>query len=645
MSYEHILKPIKIRKKIIRNRLVAAPEVPFALSDDHPRMTEAFMEHFIRKAEGGFGMVMISGLSFSPSRKSGDGASFDIWEYENTKRLAEFIDRMHAKGALVLFEDIPGLMFEYNDYSVMGEKGFGTGPFPEDFIKDKAPITREVMEEFAEKYAIVAKRLVKLGADGMILFSTPGYMNFLSPSVNKRTDEFGGCLDNRIRFIRMVLTKVREAVGDEMIIYLRTFVSRDENDFGFDDTLEFLRKIDGLIDIAEISLMDTAQKKPWEISELIGMPNDHMPELRAHQVVKRLKEAGVPMYLSSVGAIQDPDVMEEILAKSETDFVAMARGAIADPELPKKIYENRTRDIYPCIRCYRCVDTPLRDRCTVNPTIGRDHYLEKPVLLPEDERKRVAIIGGGPAGIEAAIIASKRGHKVTLYEKENHLGGRMLYADVMPFKHSSKKFKQFLIEHLQETDTDIRLNTEATRELLLKEKYDKVIIAIGAECKGLDVKGSTNAIQAADIYEKGLEVKGDVVIIGGGTTGCETAVYLGESGHKVTILTRGEKLCRNAHIEYVRSILYPMQQLKNVETVYFAKVKEIRENEVIYEREGEEISVKADTVILSVGFTERMEEALDLWLEGTPTETIGDCYSARDLLAAIGSGYDAAMNL
>ncbi|MBQ6559677.1 MAG: FAD-dependent oxidoreductase [Erysipelotrichaceae bacterium] len=643
--YEHILKPLKIRKKIVRNRLVAAPEVPFALSDDHPRMTEAFMEHFIRKAEGGFGMVMMSGLCFAPSRKSGDGASFDIWEYENTKRLAEFIDRMHSKGSLVLFEDIPGLMFEYNDYSVMGEKGFGMGPFPEDFIKDKIPVTKEILEEIAEKYAVVAKRLLKLGADGMILMTGPAGIDFLSPISNKRSDEFGGSLENRTRFLRMVLSKIRETVKDDMIIYLRTSVSLDEDDFGIDDEIEMCRSLEGLIDIAEVSLRNPHQTKPWEINELIGMPNDHMPELRTHQVVKQIKAAEIPMHISTIGALQDPEIIEDILAKDEADIVAMARGAIADPDLPKKLYENRAKDIIPCIRCYRCVDTPLRDRCTVNPTMGRAHYLEKPVLLSEEKRLKVAIIGGGPAGIEAAIIASKRGHKVTLYEKEEHLGGRLMYADVMPFKHSTKKFKQYLLDHLYEADTDIRLNTNVTRDLLLKEKFDKVIIAIGADCKDLNVKGSEKAIQAADIYEKGLEVIGDVVIIGGGTTGCETAVYLGELGHKVTILTRGEKLCRNTHVEYMRSILYPLQQLSNVEVVYFAQIKEIRDDEVIYEKEGQELSVKADTAILSVGFRERCDEALDLWLDGIETQIIGDCREAKDLLAAIGSGYDAAMNL
>jgi NADPH-dependent 2,4-dienoyl-CoA reductase/sulfur reductase-like enzyme len=248
--------------------------------------------------------------------------------------------------------------------------------------------------------------------------------------------------------------------------------------------------------------------------------------------------------------------------------------------------------------------------------------------------------------MEAATIAAKRGHRVTLFERSDHLGGQLSFADKMPFKRGMLKFKQYLIRQLEQSGVDVRLNTTATKEMLAADSFEHVVLAVGARPKQLNVEGDMQRVlYPTGLFEKEDQVRGKVVVIGGGVTGCEIALYLAQQGHETTIVEYTNKLCTGAHVEYTRALLVPLMQEKRITVLTDTKVVRITEKEVVVERDGKQERITADTVIQAVGMEGRTDEALALWQNGIPTSIIGDCAAATDVYKAMHSAFDAAIRL
>ena len=645
-SYKNLVAPLKIRNKILKNRFITLPMMPFPLTDDKARPTQKFIEHFVTKAEGGAAMVTWSGSGFMPNSSTGDG-TMDLFDLVNQRAIFNMVERIHKAGALACVEDFPGSLQVSAGFSVCGNSVIGSGYDPESMGYTGKMMTVEDMELVSDRYAEAVYTAYTLGFDALLMhfLGNDPIGQFISPVTNKRTDEFGGSVENRWRFPIMIIDKVRRRVGDNMILWLRTTGADPfEGGITVEDTIAACRLLEGKVDIIEAGRAAMPVTKAWEITELPFI-NDYSSDPNMHlDLCKKIKAAGLNMTVMYTGANQDPNLMEELLEEGHADIIGVCRGVLADPNVMNKVYNGKTKDITPCVKCLKCVDTPLEICCTVNPKYGHE-YDYKNMNVPASHPKKVAIVGGGPAGMNAAINAHDLGHTVTLYEKTDRLGGRMVFCDKMEFKGSYLKYKNFLLEQLEDRKIDVRLNTEVTKELLEKEGYDEVIMAIGADNRALNIEGLNDYIFASDIYENDAEVKGDVVIIGGGVTGCETALYLTRRGHKVTVIEALDKVCANAHVEYMRALMYPLLKQEGFESYTSAKVCKVEDGKVFFEYEGETKSVKADTVILSVGMRSRMKEAVELAPEGAKVAFIGDCNKASDVKYAVASAYDTALRI
>ena len=328
----------------------------------------------------------------------------------------------------------------------------------------------------------------------------------------------------------------------------------------------------------------------------------------------------------------------------------MARGWIADPNLGTKAYEGRGEDIVPCIKCMRCHDSAcLENRtyvCSVNPTIGLEHKLEKIVKLA-NAKKKVAVVGGGPSGMQAALTATGSGHDVTLYEKSSVLGGQLNFSDYVSFKYSLSKFKKFLVRQIEKSNVKVCLNTEANAELLERESFDVVIGALGAEpvvpyFAGIDGR---NVLVAPAVYGNEDSLAARVVVVGGGQVGCETSLHLAMSGHEVTLIEMQDKLAPDASVSYRNGLIEQMEAKGNLQYILNACCIGIGEGVTYTEAGGAEKKLEAGTVVIAAGMKPRLDEAMALYNTGGRFFMIGDCAAIGNVEKAIRTAFSVSILL
>ena len=647
-KYKRLFEPFKIRDLELKNRL-AVPPMETNLGGTNGEVTPELIGYWTARAKGGFGLLIMENSSIDPAGNvcTHTPGFFDDRHIRGLKQLTDAVHVYGAKMAAQIShsgrQTFPGVT---GVQPVSASAVYGPG----DVCVPKKLGAEEICD-LAERFGDAAVRVRAAGFDAVEIHGAHGYLiaQFMSSYVNKRTDEFGGDLDNRMRFPLMVVDNVRKKVGRDFIVMFR--ISGDERipggRTGYETVLIARMLEEAGVDVIDVS---TSVKGSHQyISAPPAVPAGFLLEDSAK--VKR----AVSVPVIAVGRLNEPAVAEYALETGMADLIAVGRGSLADPEFPNKVRDGKIEDITPCISClqgcYRAFPKPFDDAlekytttCLMNPFCCAETEM---VIKPAALRKKVLIVGAGPAGLEAGWVAAARGHSVTIFEKSEEVGGQFLLAAVPPYKHEIAKGIIYLKRMCKRYGAEIRPDTEATSKMILAEKPDAVIIATGSaplipEFEGVE---NENVVTFADVLS-GASLPGEnVLVVGGGMVGCEVADFLGERLHRVTIIKRSPVIAKDVPMQ-VRPFL--MERLKNncVRILTGAAVIKFIKDGVIILREGKESVLGGfDTVVLAMG--SRPVNALVPQLEGKVPElyVAGDAKRARQALEAIEEGARAALSI
>ena len=497
---------------------------------------------------------------------------------------------------------------------------------------DGKPIPEEEIRKMCEDAANEALYYKAMGFD-MVNFHM-SYQNSimaqaLSSNLNKRSDKYGGSLENRARLALELFQAVKKACGQDFLVGAN--ISGEDKNGGYtvQDAAEFAKVWAGALDILVIRGKDQAASHPNGYNLTKGDS-----EILHYAETIKIGKGEAKIAIAANGGFQDLDFNEEAIASGKVDLITMARAWICDPEYGKKAYEGRGEDVAPCLRCAECHGSnngPWYQYCSVNPKFGLAHKLNLMIDAPVVSRK-VAVIGGGPAGMKAAITAAERGHKVVLYEKNSFLGGQQKFTDYCSFKWTYRDHKDYLIRQVKKAGVEIHLNTKATPEMIKEQGNDAVIVALGAEpYVPDDILGAKGRNVRAPLFVFGDEdsLGKNIVVIGGDQIGTDTAMHLAQKGKKVTVLTAEKELASDAS-EFINwDLIRLYQSLEaqgNFSYVTEATVKSISERYVTYiDAKGTEKSIQADNVVLYAGRKPRQEEAMKFSGTAKRFFIVGDC--------------------
>jgi 2,4-dienoyl-CoA reductase-like NADH-dependent reductase (Old Yellow Enzyme family)/thioredoxin reductase len=511
-----------------------------------------------------------------------------------------------------------------------------------DGVEVKA-LSKEQIDDIVKSYGHVAGLAKRAGFEMLMIHGGHGWLinQFFSPYFNKRTDEYGGSLENRCRFAIEVLKSVREAVGPFFPIEFRMSGSElFEGGYDLEEGCRIARQIEPYIDLLHVSA-GTYQR---------GFGDTHPSMFKEHGCNVYLaaeikKHVSVPV--ATIGGLNDPAQMEEIIASGKADVVYMARALLADPLLPRKIMENRDEEIVKCLRCFTCMAeraaTSTR-RCTVNPLIGRE--MEGDEVRPAPVKKKVLVAGGGPGGLYAAYTAARRGHQVILCEKEAQLGGILKSEQALPFKHEMYELAGTYALLAQKAGVEIRTSTEVTPEYVEKESPDALIIAVGSEplvppIKGLD---GENVVVVNNYYLEKEKVGEDVVVFGGGLAGCECAIHLGMEGKRVHLVEMRDTLAPDANVRHRPLLLKEIEKYVTVHTSYRG-LEVTKEGVLCEDAEKNQVLVPGSTVICALGQRSRTSLVESLRDSAPYVAVIGDASRVSTITNAVYWGYHAALDI
>ena len=564
---------------------------------------------------------------------------FDKYERQKTRTK---LDTFHQGGAKVSLE-----IMHSGQYARVPEGDFVWGPC--DGVTEKGTIIRALDEDemknicnlFAEN-AVTAR---DFGFDMIMLHFAHGWLpaEFLSPAWNKRTDQYGGSLENRMRFPKQIIQAVRKAVGKDYPIDMR--ISAYEwipESIEFRDVVQFIKEVEPLIDMVNVSAgLDINHEGNVHMATTAFEP--HM--VNADWAAEIKKNVDIPV--SVVGAIMNPAEAEDIIASGKVDMASFGRSMIADGQWPKKAFEGREEDIVPCIRCLYCYHIStnrMNVGCTVNPRYGREDLIPYEIEKAKKEKK-VVVVGGGPGGMKAALTAFRRGHQVILIEKEARLGGQLKVADYDDYKQDLKSYRNYLTRQIDKSNVEVHLNTEATPALVEKLKPDAMVVALGADIATPPIPGVEHARQAVDAYPDLDKMKGRITVIGGGTIGSEIALELAERGNAVNLIEITDTLNAQGNMLYRIAIRQHMEKCEMLHVMIETRCKEIRADGIVVENGGQEQFIEADHILLATGLRSRRELAQSFYGITQDTFIIGDSNRVGNVKDAVEMATLIMMNI
>ncbi|TCO67480.1 FAD-dependent oxidoreductase [Caldanaerobacter subterraneus] len=643
-KFEKLLEPIQIGSMKLRNRIIMPPMVTNYAAEDGA-VTERFKAYHQTRAKGGVGLIIVEATYIHPGGK-GFQNQLGIYKDELISGLKELTEAVHKYGAKIAVQLYHA--GRQTTLKVTGMQVVAPSPIPCPVKQEKPKeLSVDEIKELIEAFGQAARRAKEAGFDAVEIHGAHGYLinQFLSPYSNKRTDEYGGSFENRMRFPLEVVRRVREEVGPDFpIIYRMSAEEYVPGGLTIEDTKIFAQKlVEEGIDALHIS--GGVYESSAMIIQPAAIPQGCFVENAA--AIKKAINSKVPVIV--VGRIKDPIMAEQIIREGKADLVSMGRALLADPELPRKVSEGKIEEIRKCIGCNQgCIDRLFQDidiGCIANALTGHETEFDMESLAKT--RKKVFIIGGGPGGLEAARVAALRGHEVILYEKQPELGGQMRIAAVPPHKGEINDLADYLINQVEKSGITIVKGKEADLNTIHEIKPDVVILATGSEPIIPEIPGinQKNVVTAHDVLKGTVTVGKKVAVIGGGLVGCETAEFLADQSKEVTVIEMLDDIAIDVG-SLVRALLLNRMAEKKIKVLTKSKVKEISGDKVTIETvNGNQELSGIDTIVIAVGSKPKNDLLKLIEKEGIPVYAIGDCVKARKFMDAIHEGFRYAYSL
>ena len=632
---KNLFSPFSIKGKTIKNRL-AVPAMVTGYCDADGNATERYIAYHEAKAKGGFGLI-ITEANLVTSEGNAFPNQIGLWRDDQIASHSKLTERVHKHGTVILAQIIHN--GRQTSERASGGKIYAPSAMQCPFSPDMpVELTSDMIEKLVDAFSDAALRAKKSGYDGVEVHGAHGYLiaQFMSPYSNKRTDRYGGNLMGRLRFPIEVIESIRQKCGEDFIVAFR--ISGDELVEG-GSTIEDTKAIVMILEETGIDMIHVSAGT-YASSEVIIPTSSihHGWNVNSAEEVKKV--CSIPVI--TVGRINDPLLAESIIKSGKADFVAMGRASLTDPELPNKALAGRFEDIRHCIGCtVGCLGLLYKDvpiKCILNPSLGRE---EECKIEKTTNVKSVAVIGAGPAGLEAAAAAATAGHKVRVYEKSDRAGGQFRVASIPPTKGEISGFISFLETRLNKLGVNIEYNTDVTVSFMKENPADVIIVSTGGVpvipgIKGVDLP---HVCTANDVLTGKVKAGSKIVVIGGGRTGAETAHHLALQLKKVTLVEMQRGIALDA-ASNPRRQLVNFLETRNVNIMTNTTVTEITERSIKVATAKSEMEIPADTVILAIGTKSENKLAGELAGAGLPVKVIGDAEKIATVMEAIEQGFE-----
>ncbi len=618
-----ILEHEKIGNLTLKNRIVMAP-MGIDYVDEDFGFSERSIDYYVARAEGGTGLIM-TGATLVTSEFQKPNSMFLLDNEDKIDRIKKIADKIHYFGSKLCIQ----LSLGAGNIGYVG--------------KNNPPFSIKEIHKQVEAFGRAAALAKRAGVDAIEVHGYGGYLidQFQTELWNSREDEYGGSFEGRMRISLEIIEAVKKSCGEDYpIIYKFSPTHLIRGGRELEEGIKMAKFLENL-GVSALHV-DIGCHACWQnaIPTIYQEPALHEKYIQA---VK--KEVSIPVI--GHGKMGYPEVAERIVSKGIADFVALGHYLLADPEWVNKVKENRSEDIVPCIGCNECMFSILSGEpvsCGVNPRCGREG--EK--LSEAEVKKSVLVVGGGPGGLEAAIVSAKRGHKVTLWEKGEKLGGNLIPASVPKFKDDLKRLIRYYEIQMDKLGVNVVTEKNSTYNEILEENPDVVILGTGSTPLVPRLPGinGSNVHAAIDVLSNNTNLGENVIIAGGGFVGCETAVHLAEQGKKVTIIEMKERILAEPMPFNNLLALSSMVAENGINILTSTKLVEIKDNEVIVEKvDGATESVACDSVIIALGF--RSQENIKAELEGKVKDirVIGDALAPRKVKHAVNEGFEVARGI
>jgi len=633
--YPKLFEPIAIGPLQIRNRLVM-PAIGTMFGTEYGGITQRYIDFLVERARGGVGLIITGNSCVDWPRGKVGGNPLRLDDEKFLAGFNEMAESVKSHGARIVVQ----LQFSGRLTNLLATEGMqpvapSKTPLSPGGEQPKA-LRPSKIQEIIGKFVGAALLAQKAGLDGIELHGAHGYLmgQFLSPFTNRRKDAYGGSRGGRIRFVVELVSAIRAAVGPRYpIIYRMSADERMEGGLRLNESQWFASRLEEAgVDAFHITA-GIYETRHWMFPDMGMEKGCNVP------LAEGMKKA-VSVPVIAVGKITGPDMAEELLQQGRADMVAMGRALIADPELPNKAKEGRVDEIRPCIYCNECIGRLYRNwrvRCTVNPYVGEEG---KPKASPLMEKKRILVIGGGPAGLEAATVATIRGHEVTLCERNATLGGLLHLAGRPSFKADIRPLIEYLLRRISKAGVTVKTDTRVTPEWLKTNCFDTIVVASGgipASPNFIDHSGK-EILSAEKVLTDQPTMGERVGVIGAGRVGCEVAEFLADQGKKVTLVEMLEEVAPDLHILGKERFIRQFEKL-GVQVWTGVKVSEVTpQGLLLTDKASKEHLIKVDSVVFAGGYT--ADEKTVQMARGSVREVyaIGDCREPHSILDAIAEG-------